>query len=248
MRLIFEFMKRFAVFVFLLMQSLFIAAQQPKKINENLEILQLSDKAYIHIGYLQTESFGKVACNSLVYINGNEAVIIDTPPDTSQSRSLLQWIREKFPDVKIKAVIVNHFHNDCLGGLAVFHEQGIPSYASERTLRLAAEDGATVPQHGFDKEQVLQIGGAKVVNRYFGEAHTKDNIVTWIPSEKILFGGCMVKAKGSSKGNLADANEKEWSKTVSKVKHAYDANIVVPGHGAYGDEGLLDYTIELFRK
>lgn len=85
--------------------------------------------------------------------------------------------------------------------------------------------------------------------RYFGEAHTRDNIVAWIPSEKILFGGCLVKTLGSNKGNVADANEKEWSHTVAKVKDAFPkAKLVVPGHGKTGDTSVLGYTIRLFQQ
>ena len=61
----------------------------------------------------------------------------------------------------------------------------------------------------------------KIESRFLGEAHTKDNIVTWIPSEHILFGGCQVKSLGSAKGNLADANVDAWSETTRRIKAAY---------------------------
>ena len=52
---------------------------------------------------------------------------------------------------------------------------------------------------------------------------------------------------GVSKGNLADSNVSEWSETVSRIKYEYpEVETVIPGHGEYGDAGLLDYTIELF--
>ena len=57
----------------------------------------------------------------------------------------------------------------------------------------------------------------------------------------------MVKSVGASKGNLADANVKEWANTIRKVKKAFPkAKYVIPGHGQYGNAELLDYTIELF--
>lgn len=113
---------------------------------------------------------------------------------------------------------------------------------------MATSRGVPAPQNGFSGEAALTIGGQRIVSRYFGEAHTKDNIVTWIPSEKILFGGCQVKALGSEKGNLADANVQAWSHTTRKIKKAYrKAKIVVPGHGNVGGTELLDYTIRLFK-
>lgn len=84
--------------------------------------------------------------------------------------------------------------------------------------------------------------------KFFGEGHTSDNAVGYVPSEQVLFGGCLVKALKSNKGYIGDANLAEWSKTIRKVKGAVpDVKVVVPGHGAAGDHKLLDYTEEMFR-
>jgi metallo-beta-lactamase class B len=93
----------------------------------------------------------------------------------------------------------------------------------------------------------VPVGNSKIVIQYFGEAHTRDNIITWIPSENVVFGGCVVKAMNAGKGNLADANVKEWSNTIERIKETFSsAKIVVPGHGKYGGTELLDFTIKLF--
>lgn len=228
----------------------FAAAFAGKKkivINENLEIMPLNKNALIHISYLHTESFGRVACNGLIYMNGNEAIFMDTPPDDSSSKKLLDWFTKQYPGVKIVAVIPEHFHEDCVGGLNEFHRRGITSYAHKETAESAAEKKFPVPQKTFGKSFELKVGEETVQCYYPGQAHTKDNIVVWIPSEKILFGGCMIKAEGAGKGNLADANEREWSNTVTKVKQSFPAvKKVVPGHGDAGGKELLDYTIKLF--
>ena len=58
--------------------------------------------------------------------------------------------------------------------------------------------------------------------------------MVWLPNEKILFGGNQVRAKGWY-GNIGDANLREWSNTIARVKDLYgDAKIVIPGHGHYG--------------
>lgn len=63
-----------------------------------------------------------------------------------------------------------------------------------------------------------------------------------------MFGGCLLKELEASKGYLGDANVTTWSATVEKVKREYpNVRIVVPGHGGYGDQKLLDYTISLFK-
>jgi metallo-beta-lactamase class B len=95
---------------------------------------------------------------------------------------------------------------------------------------------------------ILKLGNAQITARFFGEGHTKDNVVGYFPAENIMFGGCLIKELEASKGYLGDANEAAWPGTVEKVRKVYpNAKTIVPGHGEYGDKKLLDYTIELFK-
>jgi metallo-beta-lactamase class B len=108
-------------------------------------------------------------------------------------------------------------------------------------------DSIVKPQRTFSKELKLRIGKENIVNRYFGPAHSPDNIVTWIPAEKILFGGCMIKSLDGGRGYLGVANLQQWSATVAKVKKQYPAaKIVIPGHGDHDGTVLLDHTIKMF--
>lgn len=244
-------MKKLSIIIFLLLINTFnIYAQRQTekiKISEDLEIIPLSDKSFIHVSYATYPSFGRVACNGLLYINHNEAVVMDTPTNDEISEQLLDWIAEKFPETKVTSVIINHFHEDCLGGLNAFHAAGAKSYASSLTCTLAKENGAVVPQIAFDKKMKIKIGDQEVVCDPIGEAHTRDNIVAWVPEEKILFGGCMVKSVNATKGNLEDANVNAWAETIRKVKSKYKkAELIIPGHGEAGGVELLDYTIQLF--
>ena len=221
---------------------------QPITIHQDLKILPLSDNVFIHQSWATYPSFGRVLCNGLLYINEQEAILMDTPVSDSLSQLLLAWIAKEL-NCQLKAVIINHRHNDCLGGLQAFHDQGIPSYATKRCLRLAKKEKMIVPQNGFKKKLDLKIGGQTVQCRYFGKAHTADNLVVFVPSEQTLFGGCMVKSLKSGKGNLADASVNKWSKTILKVKKAYPTvKYVIPGHGKHGGVELLDYTINMFAK
>src|SRR5688572_31764473 len=70
-----------------------------KASTSELTIVPLTKNVYQHISYLQTTSFGLVDCNGLIYINGNEAIVCDTPPDEEQSRQLLDWIKSNHPKV-----------------------------------------------------------------------------------------------------------------------------------------------------
>lgn len=226
------------VFIFLIHSSF----AQEKTIN----LKQISSDVYIHESFLETKDFGKVSCNGMVVISNGSALVFDTPANEPASKELIRLVEDSLK-AKIIGVVINHFHDDCLGGLKVFHALNIPSYANQRTIDLAKSRGFEVPQNSFDKTLNLKAGNVKVKNYYFGPAHTSDNIVSYIPAEKILFGGCMVKAIGADKGNLADASTSQWANTIKKVK-VLKPDVVIPGHGKFGGKELLDYTQKLFTK
>lgn len=213
--------------------------------SETLKIVQITDNVFQHISYLNTKSYGKYPCNGMIYINGNDAIIFDTPTNNQATSELIGWIGKK----DIKAVVVTHFHIDCLGGLEQFHSNGIKSFATNQTIQIAKEKKEKIlPQNNFDNEKQFQVGNEVVYAKYFGQGHTKDNIVGYIPSEKTLFGGCLIKHLNASKGNLADANTEDWSLTVEKIKSEYsEIKNVIPGHGESGGTELLDYTINQFK-
>jgi metallo-beta-lactamase class B len=113
-------------------------AFKPKKIykTNDLIITQISENSYTHISYKQTNDFGNVTCNGLIVKDKNEVIIFDTPTNDKSAAELIQWIKETL-HCKINAIIPTHFHDDCLGGLKVFTDNNIPSYANFKTIELA---------------------------------------------------------------------------------------------------------------
>lgn len=213
----------------------------------NLIITRISENSFTHTTFLQTQDFGNVPCNGLIVRNHQETIIFDTPDSNQDSEELIRWITDSLR-CKINAVIPTHFHNDCLGGLQAFHNAHIPSYAYFKTIELAKENHFTVPQISFADSLVLHIGNETIHAKFFGEGHTKDNVIGYFPREDIMFGGCLIKEQGATKGYLGDANIMAWPTTVEKVKKQYPhASIIIPGHGKYGSKELLDYTISLFK-
>ena len=217
--------------------------------SENLILKKISPHVYRHISYLNTDDFGKVECNGMVVVNGGKAVIFDTPANDSGSEELINYVNKNLEAI-ITAIIPTHFHNDCVGGMKVFGKHHIPGYASSKTIDILIKEknpNASLLKP-FNDSLTLDIGGEKVSAEYFGEGHTSDNIVGYFPKDSVLFGGCLIKELGASKGFLGDANLKAWSATVLKVKQKYPhATVIIPGHGAPGGTDLLDYTRKLFK-
>ena len=215
--------------------------------SDKLIIKQLSQHVFVHTSFLKTNEFGLVPCNGMLFVHNNQALVIDSPTDQNNTQELLNFITDQL-QCSLQAFVPSHSHIDCVGGIDVFIQNEVPIYASIQTkelleLKQIPTDAIT----SFSDSLSLNISGKMVQAHYLGQGHTSDNIVAYFPSEKVLFGGCLIKELGATKGNLADANLDEWPETVQKVKAKFaDVKMVIPGHGKWDGTVLLDYTIKLF--
>jgi metallo-beta-lactamase class B len=247
-------MNYFRYLLMILLHLIFVSntttAQYVKiKITDDLELLKISENSYIHISYFDLESSPHFPANGLIYINNGKAFIIDTPWTDELTRILINWLTHSL-QVTIEGVIVTHWHIDCMGGLNEVHNAGIKSYSHKLTREIAKSKDLSAPKFEFQDSLVLSLGDKKIICKYLGAGHTNDNIVVWLPAEKILFGGCMLKAlEWKSLGFTGDADLNEWPKTLKKLPKVFpDSKIVIPGHGEYGDLDLVQHTIGLFEK
>lgn len=216
------------------------------KVTDDVELIRISEYAYIHVSYRASEQYGRIGANGLLLINGNRALLFDTPWTEEQTENLLTWIEDEM-DCELAGFVPNHWHVDCMGGLSIIHDHDVPSYASKLTIETAASEGLPVPEHGFSDSILLELGDISVECHFLGAAHSMDNIVVWIPSEKILFPACMVKSLGSRNlGNTADGDRDAYPETLSKLVRKFPAaEIVIPGHGRHGGLELVKHTMEL---
>jgi metallo-beta-lactamase class B len=219
------------------------------KVTDDIEIIKISDHVFVHVSYAVIGNYGRIPSNGMIFVVGNQALLFDTPVTDSLTKDLMRWITDSLK-VRVVGFVPNHWHIDCMGGLKYIHSLGIPSYANEKTRAIAESKNLPVPQTGFTDSLILHLGDRIAVCKYYGPAHTVDNIVTWIPSEHVLFGGCMVKEmKSMTLGNIEDADLTAWPETIRRVIAAYpSARVVIPGHGDVGGTELLNHTLELLTK
>ena len=218
--------------IFLFFVSNVFSQNQKIKISDDLEIQKISDHVYIYISYHDLETIKHFPANGMIYVHNGKSLLIDTPWEIDGTRKLIDWIPQHLK-VSIEGVIVTHWHEDCMGGLQVFHDAGIKSYANTMTSEFAKQQGLPVPQNLFNESCVLNLGGEDVFCFFPGGGHTKDNIVVWIPNEKILFAGCIAKAMNwSSLGFIGDADIQSWPKSLNKLLLRFpECQGVIPGHG-----------------
>jgi glyoxylase-like metal-dependent hydrolase (beta-lactamase superfamily II) len=228
-----------SLFLFLVLLSRATAAEG------NLDIKPLAPDVWLHTSWQTVATWGLVPSNGLIVREADHVVVIDTAWGAAPSRALLAWIDRELK-LPVTCLIVTHFHDDRLGGWEVFAERGVRIVASEQTLALAK----VKPTPAFDlyrlsPGQKLAAGTLEIL--YPGPAHAPDNVVVWLPSERILAGGCAVRAAASAGlGNLSHASVADWAASIARVQAAYpDARLVLPGHGDAGGPELLAHTREL---
>lgn len=219
------------------------------QVSEDLELIPLSENAYIHQSVSDLPAYGKVSSNGLILIEKNQAFLFDTPATDSLTATLLSWMKLKM-GLQVVGFIPNHWHEDCMGGLGYLQKMGIKSYANKKTIELAKTKKLPIPEIGFQDSLKLSLGSTVIECFYFGPAHSSDNIVVWIPSEKLLFAGCMIKSKTSNNlGNTSDGDINAYLNTINHVANKFPkAKIVLPGHGPYGGLDLILHTQKLAGK
>jgi metallo-beta-lactamase class B len=215
-------------------------------ISDDIQLQKIEENVWIHTTYVNYPKWGKIPANGVLITDDSVAAIIDTPWTNRQTEILFDWIEANLK-TKIEHVVVTHAHDDCMGGLKTVHKRGITTYSLDVTKNKALQESKPIPLKTFSDKMVLKLGEKELVLKYLGGGHTIDNIVVWVPDQKLLFGGCLVKpVKAKTLGNIKDADIRSWLDTLHDTIETFPSvKIVVPGHGRYGNISLIHNTINL---
>jgi len=241
----------------MLVLGLALAGCQSTEVDQREEVIHVADDVtvrplasgvWVYTTYFDVPEHGRVGANGLVVVNDQQAVLVNVPWTDKQTAVLFDWIEET-RGATVRAVIPTHFHQDCMGGLAEAHRRGATSYALDQTVALAKRDHLPVPQCPFRLRAGVPCGKLMIVVTYPGVGHTTDNVVAWLPKQRVLFAGCLAKSlDAQSLGNMSDGSMTALPITLKRVKASYPhARIVVPGHGDWGGLNLIDHTLKLYK-
>ncbi|MBC3767089.1 subclass B1 metallo-beta-lactamase [Neptunicella marina] len=211
---------------------------------KTLEIKQLNEHLYQHISFKEVSGFGLVSSNGLVVSDGADAYLVDTPWSESDMQILYKWIKHK--GLTLKGAVSTHWHEDRTAGLAFLNRQSVPTYVFERTNQLLAQHQKTQATHSVKGDSFWLVQN-KIQLYFAGGGHTEDNAVVWLADDKVLFGGCLVRA--AETGNLGYTGEavmQQWPESIKQLQHQFPkAKQVIPGHGDVGDQFLLLHTLHM---
>ena len=213
-----------------------------------LEVQPLRPGIWMHTSY---NTFDGVVypSNGLIVREGDHLVLLDSAWGAEATEELLVWIDEEI-GLPVDRALSTHFHSDRTGGVAVLEAAGIPVWSHPMTQRLSAEEGNPVPPNALNGIEApgsaTRFGTVEVF--YPGGGHARDNIMVWLPEQKLLYGGCAVRELATDNlGNTADADLTHWPRAIRNAQARYPgAETVIPGHGEPGGPELLEHMHTLF--
>jgi glyoxylase-like metal-dependent hydrolase (beta-lactamase superfamily II) len=196
-------------------------------------------------------------------VAGDRALVVDTRGSERQGHELLAAVRAVAPARTALTVVNTHAHFDHFFGNAAFRPA--PMWACTRCAEVAVRDGAlqreamtaaarqagkdeaaddiaattiVAPDHTFDLEHVLDVGGRGVTFTFLGRAHTDNDVVVTVPDASVVFAGDLVEE--GAPPSYYDAYPLDWPATAERLATiAATADAVVPGHGAVVDVGFV---------
>jgi len=211
---------------------------------------KVAEGVWVHTTNYKLPGQNPIPVNGLVVEDGKELILVDGAWGELATLSLLEKIKAETGKTPTK-MIVTHHHADRTAGVDAAEWRGLKVFTHPDTPRLAVTSGFHAPDTSVNALKApgsrTKVGSVEVA--FPGHGHTSDNLVVYIPSADILYGGCAVRGAGSkSLGNDIDADLEKWAKSLEWMKTTYpNAKLVVPGHGKGANLSLLDATYALIK-
>ena len=220
-------------------------------------------QGFAEMGSSQNQNF---ISNAGFVVTPKGVVVVDALGSPILAKKLIAEIKKITPQ-KVVAVIVTHYHADHVYGLQEFKKIGAKiyaqgegrSYISSETAkqRLIASrvdfapwvDSLTqlIPADVWITERyTLTVGSVQFKIGRVGPAHAPEDLIIFVPSEKVLFAGDLVfRGRIPFVGN---ADSKGWLQALDEIQ-SLQPSIVIPGHGAHSVNPAEDirFTKEYLR-
>ena len=214
----------------------------------SLKISPLTGDFYVFTSYNYYKG-SRVPANGMYVVTNSGVVMIDSPWDTTQFQPLLDSIKFRH-NKAVVLCLATHFHEDRTGGLEYYKQPGIKTYTTRQTDKLSKDRGMKRAEFLIDKDTVFTVGQYSFQTLFPGHGHTPDNIVVWFATEKILYGGCLIKSvEDNTLGNLSDANVATYATTIKNVQRkCKNPKYIIPGHNDWTNAGSLKHTLKMAKK
>ena len=195
--------------------------------------------------------------NAAFVVTPAGVVVIDALGSPVLAERLLAEIG-KVTRQPVTHVILTHYHADHVYGLQTFKAAGArilaqraaKDYMGSETAVKRLQDSRQTLAPWVDNKTVLvpadqwidgpialTVGGVKIEVKPVGPAHTAEDLVVYLPQEKVLFAGDLVFRRRIPFVGQADSGH--WIAALDALL-GFDAAVVVPGHGPLSTDARAD--------
>jgi len=217
-----------------------------------LQPIQVAPHTYFVRGFaaLGSSANQNFISNAGFVVTPRGVVVVDALGSPVLAQKLIAEIKKITPQ-KIVAVVVSHYHADHVYGLQEFKKIGAKIYAQGEGRSYISSETAkqrliasridfapwvnektqlTSADVWIDQKTKLVVGGVDFFISRVGPAHAPEDLMVYVPSEKVLFAGDLVfRGRIPFVGN---ADSKGWLIALDEIEKL-NPNIVIPGHGNY---------------
>ena len=252
---------RASLSTFLLVAALSAAADYPSLTVKVIPV-EVAPRVYYVEGQQGIASAANEGYNSNAgFVVTDEGVVaIDALGTPALGNALLQAIRSVTPK-SLKRVILTHYHADHYYGVEPLKRAGAEIWADAaardflrsdeppRRLEQRARDlfpwvdekMALVPaDRWIERDAAFTLGGVRFEVIRFGPAHSAEDLIVWLPAERIVFCGDILFA-----GRIpfvGEADGRAWLERIERLL-AMDPRVVITGHGPVSREPRKDLTL-----
>ena len=212
------------------------------------------------LGALGSAANQNFISNAAFVVTPAGVVVIDALGSPALATRLVAAIA-KITTVPVTHIIVTHYHADHIYGLQTFKALGAKIIAHEaaRTylnsenarLRLDASRQDLAPwinantqlipaDQWVSSETQVTVGGVDFQIKPVGPSHTPEDLVVYLPSEKLLFAGDLVFR--SRIPYVGQADSRSWIIALDSLL-SFDTAVIVPGHGPISKEARKDMQL-----
>lgn len=221
----------------------------------------------VHVGgdvYVYSAPDYALDVNTIYAITPDGVVVLDSQLLPRHAEAVVRDIRAR-TDQPIRFVSNSHHHPDHMFGNLVFREQGaelVSSYFTARMIDSSAfwylmflsgvwgehlPQGYAVPQDTFVRSRELWLGKTAVQLFEFTDSTTVsgesvDVTMAWFPHAKVLHVADVIWP-GSHTFFADGVSVPDWLIQLTHVRdlvNELQPKVIVPGHGAPGDAGMID--------
>lgn len=231
------------LFLFAIVSSITHAAEL------TLNSVQVAPNVYAVIGDIGPQTYANHGVNSNLgfVVSSDGVLVINSGPSSAVAKALHSAI-QKITKQPVKWVFNVNSQSHYWLGNAYFKALNIPILANQEADKLMQEMGAAqlqntknllkdqaelttlaYPDKLLHDKHTLRMGDTLIEMRSYGSAHTKGDMVVWLPQHKVLFSGDIVFTQRML-GVLPVGNSSNWIKAFDQAMGLHPG-VIVPGHG-----------------